>query len=186
MGQLSFLLIERDTPGLTVRKIDIRDSQLSGTAYLDFDECRVPASNLIGKENRGFKLVMYNFNHERMYVSACACRLARVCLEESIRYAVRRTAFGKRLGDIQSIRMKIAGMARRIEQLQAFLDFVVYQMCTMSHQEANEKAGDVICLLKAEASKVQRKRNLTNLSLSLAHSVEIVRRCTSTALARPP
>jgi alkylation response protein AidB-like acyl-CoA dehydrogenase len=165
LGMLSFLLIERDTPGLTVRKVDIRESDVSGTAYLDFDECRVPVANLIGKENRGFKLIMYNFNHERMYVSACAVRLARVCLEESMKYALQRTAFGKRLADIQSIRMKLAAMARQIEQLQSWLEFVVYQMCTMSHQEANEKAGDVIGLVKVQASKVLWQQLLSSHAL---------------------
>jgi len=153
-GQLSFLLVEKDTPGFSVRKLDLYRSNISGTAYLDFDQCRVPVSNLIGKPNHGFKLVMYNFNHERMYISAIMARLSRICLEESIRYALKRQVFSKRLADLQSIRMKIAAMARNIEQYQAWLDFVVYQLCTMNHQDANEKVGDVISLLKAQGSKV--------------------------------
>jgi len=153
-GQLSFLLIDRDTPGFSVRKLNIRDSDLSGTAYLDFDNCRVPASNLIGKENDGFKLVMYNFNHERFYIVAVICRLARVCLEESIKYALKRKAFEKPLAETQAIRLKVAAMSRQVESLQAWLDFVTYQMCTMSHAEASMKLGDVISLLKSQASRV--------------------------------
>ncbi len=152
-GELSFLLVERDTPGFDVRKINIRDSAISGTAYLDFDEAKVPVSNLIGVENKGFKLVMYNFNHERFYITALIARLSRVCLEESIRYALQRRAFGGRLSDLQSIRLKIASMARGVEQLQTWLEYITYQMSTMSHEEANVKLGDVICLMKAQASK---------------------------------
>jgi alkylation response protein AidB-like acyl-CoA dehydrogenase len=153
-GQLSFLLIEDDFPGFSKRKIQIRNSDVSGTAYLDFDNCPVPVSNLIGKENEGFKLVMYNFNHERFYISTIINRLSRICLEESIKYASRRKAFGKPLNELQSVRMKIASMSRMIESQQAWLEYITYQMCTMSHAEANQKIGDVICLLKAQASKV--------------------------------
>lgn len=106
-GMLSFFLFEADTPGFSVRKVNIRDSNVSGTAYLDFDECKIPASNLIGKLHQGFKLVMFNFNHERFYVSAIANRLSRVCLEECIKYALRRNVFDQKLSDIQTIRMKV-------------------------------------------------------------------------------
>jgi len=136
------------------RKINIRDSEISGTAYLDFNNCRVPARNLIGKENEGFRLVMHNFNHERFYLSIIMSRLSRVCVEECIKYAIIRKAFGKPLSEIQSIRMKISSMVRAVESQQAWLEFITYQMCTMSHKEANEKIGDVISLLKAQGSKV--------------------------------
>lgn len=52
-GELSFLLVESGTPGFKVRKIAIRDSDISGTAYLDFDNCHIPKENLIGKKNQG-------------------------------------------------------------------------------------------------------------------------------------
>jgi alkylation response protein AidB-like acyl-CoA dehydrogenase len=52
-GELSFLLVESGTPGFKVRKLEIRDSDISGTAYLDFDNCHVPIQNLIGKKNQG-------------------------------------------------------------------------------------------------------------------------------------
>jgi len=97
---------------------------------------------------------MYNFNHERFYIATILARMSRVCIEESIKYALHRKAFGKRLSEIQNIRMKVAGMARQVEAFQTWLEFVTYQMCTMSHEEANAKIGDVISLLKAQGSKV--------------------------------
>jgi alkylation response protein AidB-like acyl-CoA dehydrogenase len=153
-GQLSFFLVEADMPGFSARKVNVRDSNISGTAYLDFDQCRIPKANLIGPENDGFKLVMYNFNHERFYVSVIANRLSRVCIEECVKYALRRNVFEHKLADVQTIRMKISAMARAVEAQQAWLESLVYQMCTMSHAEANEKLGDVISLLKVQASKV--------------------------------
>lgn len=153
-GQLSFFVVDTNTPGFSVRKIDIRDSDISGTAYLDFYNCKVHKNNLIGKKDQGFKLVMFNFNHERFYISTIMARLSRVCIEECVKYALNRKAFGKNLSEIQSIRMKISAMAREVESYQAWLEYVTYQMCTMSHGEANTKIGDVISLLKAHGSKV--------------------------------
>lgn len=60
-GGLSFLLVDRDTPGLSVRKVAVRDADVSGTAYLDFDECLVPAERLLGEEGDGFRMIMHNF-----------------------------------------------------------------------------------------------------------------------------
>ena len=71
---------------------------------------------------------MYNFNHERFYVSVCCNRLARICLEESLKYALRRKTWGKTLSEHQSIRMKIAAMARSVEQMQTWLEFIAYQV----------------------------------------------------------
>lgn len=151
---LSLLLVPSDTVGFSTRKVDIRGSDVSGTAYLDFDQALVPVSNLIGNQGDGWKYIMYNFNHERFYVTAIMSRLARVCLEESIRYAMKRKTFGKFLYEHQAIRMKIASMTRRCECLHAWLESVVFNMCQMSHEEASLKLGDVIALLKAEGSRV--------------------------------
>ncbi len=150
---LSFLLLERGMEGFSTRKINIRDSAISGTAFLEFENVKVPASNLIGKENQGFKYIMHNFNHERFYITVLGTRMSRICLEESIKYALKRRTFGKPLGDHPVIRGKIAAMIRSVEMLQAWLELVTYQLCTMSHHEANIKMGDVICLVKAQMSK---------------------------------
>jgi len=153
-GQLTFFLIEKDMEGFETRKLNIRGSDVSGTAYMNFDNVKVPRENMIGQEGKGFKLVMYNFNHERFYVTAIVARMARICIEESVRYALVRKAFGKSLSEIQTIRMKIAAMVRQVESLQSWLETVTYQLSTMSHEEANLKLGDVISLMKAHASKV--------------------------------
>ncbi len=76
---------------------------------------RVPVENLIGEENAGFMMVLHNFNHERFIIAAGTARDARNCYEESLKYALQRRTFGKRLIDHQIIRMKLAEMARQIE-----------------------------------------------------------------------
>jgi alkylation response protein AidB-like acyl-CoA dehydrogenase len=94
-------------------------------------------------------LMLFSF-----YVIVVTTRMARICIEECIRYAMTRETFGKKLYHHQAIRMKIAAMIRRVEALQAWYESLVYQMCTMTHEEANLKLGDVISLAKAECSKV--------------------------------
>jgi alkylation response protein AidB-like acyl-CoA dehydrogenase/predicted heme/steroid binding protein len=63
MGGISLLLLERGMPGLKTVKMSCGGGWSSGTSYITFDNVKVPCSNLIGKENQGFKLIMYNFNH---------------------------------------------------------------------------------------------------------------------------
>jgi acyl-CoA dehydrogenase len=76
-GGVSLLLIEGDTPGLSRTKLKKMGWWASDTATLHFDECRVPAENLIGEEGQGFKIIMQNFNSERM--GRWACRWICIC-----------------------------------------------------------------------------------------------------------
>jgi alkylation response protein AidB-like acyl-CoA dehydrogenase len=68
---------------------------------------QVPVENLIGAENNGFKFIMYNFNHERWSLICQASRFARVCLEESFKFASKRATFGKKLLEHPVIRWKV-------------------------------------------------------------------------------
>ncbi|WP_035982631.1 acyl-CoA dehydrogenase family protein, partial [Bradyrhizobium sp. STM 3843] len=87
---VSLLLIPGDAAGLTRTKLDKMGWWASDTATLHFDDCRVPAENLIGEEGEGFKLIMQNFNSERMGMAASCTAFARVCLDEAIGYAKER------------------------------------------------------------------------------------------------
>ena len=74
-----------DHPGITVSKMDCMGVWPSGTTYIEFDNVRVPKTNVVGKVGEGFKQVMYNFNHERWLLAGQAARMARTCVEESMR-----------------------------------------------------------------------------------------------------
>ena len=152
MKGVSLLLIERSMPGVKTRQMNCSVVWASGTTYITFENVKVPVENLIGQENRGFKCIMYNFNHERWTGIVSATRFARVCLEESIRHAHQRVTFGKRLIDHQAIRFKISHMAKLVEATQAFLEFVTYQLVTTSHAEQQIKLGGPIALLKVQAT----------------------------------
>ncbi len=70
MGGVSLLLVERG-PGVKTTQMKCQGVWASGTTYITFEDVKVPVENLIGKENQGFKYIMYNFNHERW--GQCHC-----------------------------------------------------------------------------------------------------------------
>jgi alkylation response protein AidB-like acyl-CoA dehydrogenase/predicted heme/steroid binding protein len=153
MGGISLLLIERSMPGVKTRQMQCSGVWSSGTAYITFEDVKVPKSNLIGQQDKGFKYIMYNFNHERMGLATQANRFARVCLEEAIKYASKRKTFGRRLIDHQVIRHKLADMARRVEATHAWMEQLIYQSIQMDPQEAMIKLGGPIALLKVQATQ---------------------------------
>ncbi|GAB5370134.1 hypothetical protein AAMO2058_001465700 [Amorphochlora amoebiformis] len=151
---LSMLLLEKTMPGIEVRHMKCMGMWASGTSYITFEDVKVPTSNIIGKEGKGFLQTMYNFNHERWGLIAQANRFSRVCLEEALTYALKRRTFGKPLIKHQAIRMKLAEMARKIEASHSWMELVTYQLQTMSKKEQNLKLGGTIALLKAQSTKV--------------------------------
>jgi alkylation response protein AidB-like acyl-CoA dehydrogenase len=154
MGGLSLLLVEKDMPGVTTRKMKCSGVWSSGTTYITFDDVKVPKGNLLGKENSGFKYIMENFNHERFAICVMTNRFSRVCLEESLKFANKRKTFGKNLIQHPVIRWKIAEMARMIEATHNWLEWCTYQMNTMSKMEASLKLGGHTALLKVQCTKV--------------------------------
>jgi acyl-CoA dehydrogenase len=111
---VSLLVIEKGTPGFTVsRKLDKMGWRSSDTAELAFNDARVPAANLIGEENRGFRMIMEQFQGERLSIALQCVAVAQRCLDLSIEWAKNRQTFGAPLASRQVIRHKIAEMARQ-------------------------------------------------------------------------
>src|SRR5512134_672634 len=113
---LSFFLVERDTRGLSIGRIEKKLGQRgSNTAEVILDEVRVPAGNLLGVEGKGFQLAMKDFDMSRPAVGAQALGIAEGALAEMVRYARQRETFGKRLCDHQMIQQIIADSATLVE-----------------------------------------------------------------------
>lgn len=145
---VSVLLIATDSEGFSRTPLDRKQGWWAGdTATLYFDNVRVPVGNLIGEENQGFKVILNNFNGERMAMAVAMEAYSRVCLEEAVAWAQQRKTFGKRLADHQVIRHKIAEMKQRINATQAYI-----QVCSQQMIAGNPNAGD-IALLKVQASQ---------------------------------
>jgi acyl-CoA dehydrogenase len=119
-GGLSFLLIEKGMEGYTVsKKLEKLGWHASDTAELAFQDVFVPDENLLGEENKGFYLIMANFQWERIAMSLGAVAAMGRLLEQSIAYAKEREQFGRPIGNFQAIRHKIAGMAVEYETSRA-------------------------------------------------------------------
>ncbi len=113
---LSMFAVERGTPGLTVaRRLDKLGWRSSDTAELAFEDCRVPAANLLGEEHRGFYAIMRNFQNERIAIAAMAMGESARALELTLDYVKTRKAFGAPLWDKQAIRHKLALLAAKVE-----------------------------------------------------------------------
>ncbi|WP_315781335.1 acyl-CoA dehydrogenase family protein [Bradyrhizobium sp. SZCCHNPS1003] len=144
---VSLLLVPGDTPGLTRTKLDKMGWWASDTATLHFDGCRVPVENLIGEEGQGFKLIMHNFNSERMGMAASCTAYARVCLDDAIAYAKERQTFGKPLAQHQVIRHKLVDMAQRVAASQAMLEMLAWRL------EQGDNPVAEICMMKNQATQ---------------------------------
>lgn len=143
---ISLLAVDGDAPGLSRTPLDKMGWLCSDTATLYFDDCRVPAANLIGPENQGFLGIMRNFNGERLALATQAYGHAQVCLEESVAYARERETFGKPLIKHQIIRHKLVEMRSRIEALKATLENLVWRV------DQGEAPIPELCMLKTFAT----------------------------------
>eukprot|EP00808_Paulinella_micropora_P027605 g28368.t1 len=150
---ISMLLIDRNTPGVSVSKMACMGVWASGTALITFEDVKVPVTNLIGQEGKGFGYIVHNFNHERWAFAVQSLRFARVCYEEAFKYAHQRKTFGKPLMEHQMLRWKFAEMARQIESSYAWLEQLTFSLKTMSKEESNARLNGAIALLKAQATK---------------------------------
>jgi acyl-CoA dehydrogenase len=146
-GGVSLLLIEGNTPGLSRTQLKKMGWWASDTATLHFDDCRVRCENLIGEEGQGFKLIMQNFNSERMGMAAGCTAFARVCVEEAIAYAKERKTFGKPIAQHQVIRHKLVDMAQRVAASQAMLEMLAWRLGQGDNPVAE------ICMMKNQATQ---------------------------------
>lgn len=113
---MSLLLIEKGPGFKVVRKLPKLGYRGIDTAELVFEDCRVPAGNLIGtEEGRGLQQVLNGLELGRINVAARGAGLARACLDEALRYAQQRRTFGKPIAEHQAIQIKLADMATRVE-----------------------------------------------------------------------
>ncbi len=147
MGGISLLLIERDTPGFTRTPLRKMGWWASDTATLHFDECRVPAANLIGAENAGFLGIMLNFNDERLGLAASCAGFARTAYDEAVAYARQRETFGKPLIKHQVIRHKLVDMAQQIHATEAMLENIAWRL------DQGESPVAELCMLKNQATQ---------------------------------
>jgi acyl-CoA dehydrogenase len=145
---ISLFLVEAQSAGFTRQPLSRKMGWwCSDTAALFFDDCRVPAGNLLGPKDRGFLAVMQNFNFERFFMAAQCLGMMQACLEDSIAWARERKTFGKRLIEHQVIRHKLADMSARIDATEALIRNIAWLI------NEGEMPVAEICKAKFFASK---------------------------------
>jgi len=113
---LSLLVIERGTPGFTVsRRLEKLGWRTSDTGELSFEDCRVPAANLLGDEGQGFYEIMGNFQWERLSLALGAVGSAADIFEQAMSFVQNRRAFGRPVADFQVVKHRLAEMATDLE-----------------------------------------------------------------------
>ena len=114
-GMCAFI-IDRNSPGVTVGKTEDKlGIRTSNTTEVIFEDVRVPAKNLLGKEGDGFKIIMKTLDISRASVAALAVGVAQASLDASLEYSQLRVQFGKPICSFQAIQFKLADMAQRIQ-----------------------------------------------------------------------
>ncbi|MEX1365758.1 MAG: acyl-CoA dehydrogenase family protein [Nannocystaceae bacterium] len=147
MGGISLLVVPGDAPGLARTPLDKMGWWCSDTATLYFEDCRVPAENLIGTVDQGFAGIMSNFNGERLSLAAMAYGFSVVCYEEALAYARQRETFGRPLVGRQVIRHKLVDMAQRIGATKAYLDAIAWRV------EQGQWPIAEVCMVKNQATQ---------------------------------
>ena len=150
---VSLIAVPGDAPGLARTPLAKMGWWCSDTAQLRFDGCRVPAENLIGEVDTGFRMIMNNFNGERLAMSAGACTFAEVCHDEALAWARQRQTFGQPLVAHQAIRHKLMDMRMRIASTRAWLHELY------ARQDEGDTGADwvaEVCLLKNHATQTMQ------------------------------
>ncbi len=150
---ISMVVVPMDRPGVSRSALQKMGWHCSDTAHLRFDGVRVPVRHRLGEEGAGFRMIMGNFNGERLAMSAMALGFAQACYDEALDWARQRQTFGAALIERQVIRHKLMDMRMRIESTQAWVDAVT----------ARADAGDTgpdwvshVCLLKNHATQAMQ------------------------------
>jgi len=113
---ISAFVVEKGTPGFSVGKEEEKMGlRASDTAELIFEDCRVPARNIVGREGDGFVIAMTSLDGGRIGISSQSVGVAQACLDAAVSYAKQRVQFGKTIAQFQGIRWMIADMATQIE-----------------------------------------------------------------------
>jgi alkylation response protein AidB-like acyl-CoA dehydrogenase len=121
-GGISCFVVEKDTPGLSFGSQEKKLGWHSQpTAAVLFDDCRVPASNMVGEPGDGFKIAMKGLDGGRLNIGACSLGGAQRCLDDAIAYVKERRQFGQRIADFQNTQFMLADMKTQLEAARALL-----------------------------------------------------------------
>jgi isovaleryl-CoA dehydrogenase len=145
---ISTFIVENIYPGFSVsRKLEKMGNRGSATGEVVFQDCRVPAENLMGQENEGIRIIMSGLDVERAFFAGEPLGIAEGALELALKYSLEREQFGKPISQFQLIQAKLADMYTRIEAAR----FLVYRAAMMADQATRGGKGTEVHKLAAAA-----------------------------------
>ncbi len=153
---ISMLIVPGDAVGLSRSPLKKMGWLCSDTAQLRFDGVRVPARYLVGQEGEGFKMILTNFNGERLSMAAMALGFSECCYEEALSWARARKTFGSAIIDHQVIRHKFMDMKMRIESTRAWLNAVSARADSGNKADKGAEWVAQVCLLKNHATQTMQ------------------------------
>ena len=137
---VSLVLVEKGTPGFSVgRKLKKMGNPASSTAELSFEEVRIPAGNLMGKEGKGFVYMMQNLQQERLIGAVMSIAYCRLMLKETLEYVKNRAAFGTPIGSFQANKHKLVDIATQVD----FAGVYVYHLCKLFNEGARNLEAEI-------------------------------------------
>ncbi len=152
---ISAFLVEDDTPGFSIGKpMEKMGLHASHTTQLFFEDCRIPAGQLLGKEGEGFKIAMAILDRGRIGIAAQAVGITQAALDDSVKYSKERSTFGKPIADHQAIAWKIADMATDLEAARLMLYRAAFLM------QEGARATKEISMAKLFASEMAMKHTV--------------------------
>ncbi|TFY74076.1 hypothetical protein EWM64_g9936 [Hericium alpestre] len=150
------ILVER-SEGVETKSIKTSYSPTAGTAYITFENVKVPVGNTLGPDGGGLLVILSNFNHERWVMCCGSSRSQRAIVEECLKWITQRKAFGKPLSSQAVVRSKLAAMIVRVESVQTWLENVTHQMNNMTYKEQSQKLAGQIALLKMHCTQTAQE-----------------------------
>lgn len=153
---ISAFIVERDFAGFSDQpKIDKFGMRGSNTCELVFENCRVPAENLLGKLNEGVKVLMSGLDYERTILAAGPVGIMRNCLELILPYIHQRQQFGQAIGEFQLIQAKLADIYTELNACRCYL-YTVARACDNHRVDRKDAAGVILyCAERATAAALQ-------------------------------
>jgi len=120
--EITTFLVDKDTPGFSVGpKLDKLGMRGSPTAPLFFDNCRIPASNVLGEVGKGVRVLMSGLNYERLVLAGGPVGIMQACLDVAVPYSFERKQFGQHTGRFQLMQGKLADMYYKLQSSRAYL-----------------------------------------------------------------
>ncbi len=156
---ISLLVVPGDSKGLTRTPLHKMGWHCSDTAQLHFDQVRVPARYLIGAPGEGMRMILGNFNGERLAMAVAALGFAQACCDEALDWARQRKTFGQPLVEHQVIRHKLVDMQMRIHSTRAWVDALSEQADAGAERAGGETTAQwvaEVCMLKNHATQTMQ------------------------------